>query len=306
MLQFLSAAYMTYQTVSDLDFNLDELGSLAQPTKVVMTSPEHFEIAYVINAHMEGNIGTVDKSKALEDWASLKAAYEACGLKVDVVPGISGLPDMVFCANQTLPFLSHDGNTKGVVLSNMFAKERAPEVQFFASHFAKEGYVVVSDLADGNTEFEGMGDALWHSGKRLLWGGFGFRTNKQVYDLISQRLDVPVLLLNLEDPEFYHLDTCMCVLNDDAVLIYPGAFKPEGLALIRHFFPVVLEAPEDEARTLFACNAHCPDQKHVLIQKGCTVTNQLLRAQGFTVIELDTSEYLKSGGSVFCMKLMTW
>ena len=32
----------------------------------------------------------------------------------------------------------------------------------------------------------------------------------------------------------------------------------------------------------------------------------MLREAGFEVVELDTDEYLKSGGSVFCMKLMYW
>ena len=95
-------------------------------------------------------------------------------------------------------------------------------------------------------------------------------------------------------------------LDEETALIYPPAYSEEGLALIRHFFPRVIEAPEREARELFACNAHSPDGKHVVIQRGCTDTNEALRAHGFDVIEVDTDEYLKSGGSVFCMKLMTW
>jgi len=297
---------MTYHSVAELDFELSNLDALPFPDRILMTSPEHFKVEYVINPHMKGNIGTVDRPKAQSDWNGLKDAYEQIGLTVNVVDGAEGLPDMVFCANQVLPFLKRDGSGKGVVLSNMFAPERRNEVQHYAGHFEEKGYEIVSEIADGSVDFEGMGDALWHPGKRLLWGGYGFRSNRSVYDFISKRLDAPVLLLLLDDPEFYHLDTCMCILNEDTVLIAPSAFNPEGLALIRHFFPVVLEAPEDEARSLFACNAHCPDQKHVFIQKGCTQTNLMLKKHGFEVIELDTDEYLKSGGSVFCMKLMTW
>jgi len=42
----------------------------------------------------------------------------------------------------------------------------------------------------------------------------------------------------------------------------------------------------------------------VLLQRGCERTSAALRAAGFTVRELETSEFLKSGGSVFCMKLL--
>lgn len=297
---------MTYRHVADLDFDFASLPFLPHPSRVLMTSPEHFDVTYVINAHMSGNIGSVDREQARSEWTTLKNAYVQCGLAVDEVGGIPGLPDMVFCANQTLPYLTEDGRQKGVVLSKMYAPERAREVQYFRRHFEELGYHIVDDLANGTAEFEGMGDALWHSGKRLIWGGFGFRTDPSVYDLISEKLSVPIMLLALEDPEFYHLDTCMCILDDNTVLIYPDAFTSEGIALIRHFFSVVIEAPENEARSLFACNAHCPDRKHVLIQKGCEQTNLALRSHGFEVIELDTDEFLKSGGSVFCMKLMTW
>ncbi|MDX1439381.1 MAG: arginine deiminase-related protein, partial [Rubricoccaceae bacterium] len=140
----------------------------------------------------------------------------------------------------------------------------------------------------------------------LLWGGYGYRTDAEVYASLAEELGIPVLKLHLADPDFYHLDTCLCPLDENTALIYPGAFDQEGLELIRSHFDIVLEAPEEEARNLFACNAHCPDGKHVLIQKGCDKANRQLHDAGFDVIELDTSEYLKSGGSVFCMKLMFW
>lgn len=270
-----------------------------------MATPDHFEIRYVINPHMAGNVGSVDTKRARQQWDALKEAFESSGVPVDVVEGMPGQPDMVFCANQTLPFIREDGS-KGVVLSKMYAPQRAGEVKHFERHFISQGWEIVDDLFQGDLEFEGMGDAIWHRGKRLLWGGHGFRTDVSIYDLISSKLDTPVIALQLDDPEFYHLDTCFCVLDEETVLIYSPAFKQAGLDLIHHFFPRVIGAPEREARDLFACNAHCPDGKHVVIQRGCTTTKAALEGLGFTVIEVDTDEYLKSGGSVFCMKLMTW
>jgi len=296
---------MTYSTLSELDFELKDLPDLTPADRVVMTSPDHFDVSYEINAHMAGNIGSVDTAKAKSQWMELRSAYEACGMSVSTVEGMAGQPDMVFCANQTLPFLSTDGK-KGVVLSKMYAAERAGEVRHFEAYFRDRGYEIVKDIAQDHSEFEGMGDALWHCGKRLLWGGYGFRTDESVYQIISERLAVPIILLKLDDPEFYHLDTCLCILDDKTALVYPRAFEPEGLELIRNFFPRVVEAPEDEARKLFACNAHSPDGHHVMIQRGCTFTNDALRNLGYSVVELDTDEYLKSGGSIFCMKLMTW
>lgn len=296
---------MVYTRVSELDFELDQLLDMPPASRLVMTTPDYFSIDYVINPHMAGNIGSVDTVRARQQWDELKKAFQSCDIPVDVVEGMPGQPDMVFCANQTLPFLRKDGS-KGIILSKMHAAQRAGEVKHFEAWFTNRGWDVFDKIYHGDTDFEGMGDALWHRGKRLLWGGQGFRTDISAYETISEGLDVPVIALRLDDPEFYHLDTCLCILEEDTALIYPPAFDEDGLALIRRFFPRVIEAPESEARELFACNAHSPDGRNVVIQRGCTQTNRALRDHGFEVIEVDTNEYLKSGGSVFCMKLMIW
>jgi len=286
-------------------FTLDALPAIPRPGRVLLASPEHFRVEYVINPHMAGNVGDVDPARAIAQWEALKATYETIGTEVTVVAGAPGLPDMVFCANQTLPYLT-PGGERGAVMSRMHAPQRKLEVDHFARYFRGEGYEVHALDDDLPGDFEGMGDALWHPGRYLLWGGYGYRTDRQVYDRLAASLGFPVVALELTDPEFYHLDTCLCPLDEETALYFPGAFTDDGIAAIRRHFRRVIEAPEDEARQLFACNAHSPDGEHVLIQEGCTVTVDLLRAAGYTVVELDTGEFLKSGGSVFCMKLMYW
>ena len=74
--------------------------------------------------------------------------------------------------------------------------------------------------------------------------------------------------------------------------------------LIERVFARPLRVPEGEARDLLACNACCPDQRNVLLQRGGAQTCELLQAAGFVPIEVETGEFLKAGGSVFCMKLL--
>jgi N-dimethylarginine dimethylaminohydrolase len=40
----------------------------------------------------------------------------------------------------------------------------------------------------------------------------------------------------------------------------------------------------------------------VLIQKGSADTVDALKQRGLDVFEVETSEFMKSGGSVFCLK----
>ncbi len=293
---------MLYASADALDFALTDLPTRPNETRVLMTTPDHFEIVYVINAHMEGMEGSVDQSNARAQWALVKAAYERIGFQVDVISGQPGLPDMTFCANQTLPIVGRDGEPH-VLLSQMGTAERAPEVVFYRDWFEAHGYTSHA-LPPLQTGFEGAGDALWHPDRRLLWGGWGFRTDAEAYDVLYELTGVRVCTLELRDPEFYHLDTCLSLLDETTALYVPSAFTDEGLDLLRALIPRLIEADEREARTLFACNAHCPDRRHVLIQTGCTITNERLRQAGFEVVEVDTSEFVKAGGSVFCLKQM--
>lgn len=292
-------------SVKELDFTLADLRDMPVPGKVLLVKPTHFNVDYVINPHMQGNIGEVDKAQALNEWKQLKKAYEELGLEVFVTEGVRGLPDMVFCANQSLPNIREDGS-KQVIMSVMHADERKEEVPHIESVYEDSSYEIIKLDDETFRDFEGMGDAIWHFKKGLIWGGYGFRSSKEVYSVVSEAFGVPVIALELVDPKFYHLDTCFCVLNEESVLIYPPAFKPEGLELIHALFPNVIECGKYEAEELFACNAVSADGKNVFIQQGCTDVNSKLRAAGFNVHEFSTGEYLKSGGSVFCMKMLLW
>ncbi|NGP75380.1 hypothetical protein G3570_01960 [Balneolaceae bacterium YR4-1] len=288
-----------------LELKLSEVPEMPIPKDALMVTPKHFSVEYVINPHMAQNVGTVNKLEARNEWDVLKSTFEQIGINVHVIEGEEDLPDMVFCANQSLPYINETGD-KHVFMSIMHADERKEEVPFIEQWYRQSGYEI--HYLDDNEidDFEGCGDAIWHNGRRLLWGGYGYRSSLQAYETISETFDIPVIALELVDEDFYHLDTCFCVLDENTVLIYPDAFTKEGLELINSVFNKVIKASKYEATKLFACNATCPDGKNVIIQQGCTDANKNLRDAGFSVHEVSTYEFLKSGGSVFCMKMMVW
>jgi len=79
--------------------------------------------------------------------------------------------------------------------------------------------------------------------------------------------------LELKSPYFYHLDTCFAPLTEHTAVIVKEAFTNEGLALLQSAFDQLIED---------------------------------LQVIGFKIHALNTSEFLKSGGSVFCLKLHIW
>lgn len=292
-------------TADQLDFSIDDIPSMPLPTKVLMVRPLHYAVDYVINPHMADQVGKVDTIQAHNEWELVRNLFDQIGIEVRIIEDQDGLPDMVFCANQSLPYIDKEGN-RHVIMSIMHADQRKKEVPYIEQWYRQNGYEV--HFLDENEieDFEGCGDAIWHTGRRLLWGGYGFRSSPKAYEAISDIFGVPVITLELVDESFYHLDTCFCVLNERTALIYPDAFTEEGLTLIHNIFDEVIEASQYEAEELFACNASCPDGRNVIIQQGCTDVNKKLRDAGFAVHEVSTYEFLKSGGSVFCMKMLLW
>lgn len=270
------------------------------PKRLLMCPPAHFDVIDVKNPHMEGQVGRVDRTAADEQWHALRAAFERCGVEVSEIAPTPGCEDMVFCANQTLVGIGRGGE-RICLLSNMRYASRQREVPAFEKWFAAEGYRVTPGPA--GVGLEGSGDAIWHPGRGLIWGGHGYRTEPAAYPHVAETFGVPVLRLKLLSNKFYHLDTCFCAVDERTVLIDPRCFEPRGLELIRAVFERVVEVPPDEAEHGMACNATALLGRHVVIQRGNPRTVAALRGLGFEVHEVETGEFLKSGGSVFCMKM---
>ncbi len=271
-----------------------------------MVEPRFYDVESVINAHMEGNVSQVDRFAARCQWRALVEAYRSIGVEVDVLEGQPFLPDLVFCANQALPVppgMIAEG--PGAVMSIMRRARREPEVEHVERYLVDRGLHVERLNPWTVPSIEGTGDGAWHPGRAVLWGGVGLRTKAEAWDRVEAMTGATVHRLNLLDRRFYHLDTCLSVLDEETAVVFGGAFDDAGRELLARSFPRLVEVDEAEAMNM-ACNGHSPDGEHYLVQRGSPRTCDALTALGFTVIELDTDQFLLSGGSVFCMKLHYW
>lgn len=306
-----SVAFRVYPS-SGIHFGLNDLAPRSEALRVLMCDPQYFDIVDVKNAYMEGQAGKLQKEKALQQWNDLKAIYErlqAAGVieELRVIPGTPGCEDMVFCANQTFPWQLQ--GERVVVMSKMRHASRQREVPAFEQYFRELSYRPLH-LSDAEM-FEGMGDTIPHPGRALLYGGYGHRSDTKAYDEISRVLQVPVISLELVHPSFYHLDTCFVPLSETEVMLCKEAFTAEGLQAIHSLFSKVYEIPYDEAVNTFCLNAHVINnpgngKKAAIIQQGSSEALRALRECGYSIYETDTSEFMKSGGSVFCMKMMLY
>ncbi len=74
---------------------------MGSPERYLMCPPEFFQVDYVINPWMEGNIDRANGALAAEQWHRLHVILSGQG-KIDLITPLSGSPDMVFTANAGL------------------------------------------------------------------------------------------------------------------------------------------------------------------------------------------------------------
>jgi lysine-ketoglutarate reductase/saccharopine dehydrogenase-like protein (TIGR00300 family) len=267
---------------------------MVQSDRILMCPPDLFQVEYVINPWMEGNLDRANQSLAADQWLRLRELLSQQA-EVQLVPPQPGAPDMVFTANAGL-VLGQD-----VVLSSFFHPERRPEEAHFRAFFEANGFRIRELPRD--LPFEGAGDALFDREQFLLYAGYGFRTELDVHRQIAEWLDVEVLSLRLIDKRFYHLDTCLCPLRGGILLYYPAAFDAFSNRQIEKRVPVEKRIVLEEAdAVLFAANAVNVGDLVVLNRASESLKTRLAK-HGFRVVEVALSEFLKSGGAAKCLTL---
>ncbi|MEM9508697.1 MAG: TIGR00300 family protein [Cyanobacteria bacterium P01_E01_bin.35] len=267
---------------------------MTEPIRILMCAPDHYDVDYVINPWMEGNIHKSSRDKAVEQWSKLNFVLNEIA-QVDLVTGQPGVPDMVFTANAGLVLGDN------AVLSRFYHPERQGEEPYFKKWFEDNGFNVFELPQD--LPFEGAGDALLDREGRWLWAGYGFRSELDSHPYLAKWLDIEVLSLRLIDDRFYHLDTCFCPLTGGYLLYYPGAFDSYSNHVIESRVPEAKRIAIAEADAInFACNSVNVGQT-VVMNKASDSLKQLLETAGFKVTETPLTEFLKAGGAAKCLTL---
>jgi ornithine--oxo-acid transaminase len=270
--------------------------------RFLMCQPTFFDVCYVINPWMEGNLGKVDKVLAKQQWQNLHDIVARLA-SVSLIDPVEGLPDMVFTANAGLVHRRDDGNNN-VIVPSFLHVERQPEAKHYERFFSSHGYKV-KHLSEG-TIFEGAGDALFDM-QGSLWVGSGIRSDPHALGEIAAVFDVEgrgveVRGLELVDPHWYHLDTAFCPLPQGQAIAYAKAFSVTSVAALNDAFGANIIWVSDEDARNFACNAVSIGQT-IIMHKASADLRAVLAQRGFEIIETGVSEFLKSGGSCKCLTL---
>jgi N-dimethylarginine dimethylaminohydrolase len=274
----------------------------AMAQRILMCPPDHFVVRDVKNPFMRSGMA-VDSQQAALQWNAVKAAFEDAGAQVLTIAPVDDLEDMVFAANQAFAG-SGIAHARFAVPSSMRYPSRRREVPYFTDWFRSNGFAIVDLGLDPAAEefLEGHGDLVAHPERAQTWAGFGFRSSRSGVDKFARAVKAEglnVTPLELIDETFYHLDTCFAPLNAEAALVYAPAFSPSSLETLRRHWRLYEVARADAER--FACNGLALNGRfiasHVSEEIDATV-----RREGLQPVVVDTSEFEKAGGSIFCLK----
>jgi N-dimethylarginine dimethylaminohydrolase len=105
--------------------------------------------------------------------------------------------------------------------------------------------------------------------------------------------------LEIVDPKYYHLDVGFLPLNSQTAFYYPKAFSKESREVLKKLVPNLIEFTREEVEA-FSANSVVTGQT-VIHQKDSPTFVNKLKEIGYKSIEIDLSEFMKSGGGAHCL-----
>jgi N-dimethylarginine dimethylaminohydrolase len=260
----------------------------------LMCPPEFYDVNYVINPWMAGNLHRPSRDTAFAQWKNLHYHLQRIA-DVRLLHPRAGAPDMVFVAHSAL--VQH-----GIAAISSFAHpQRQAEEQHLRRWFRDAGFLIWETPRE--TAFEGEGDALFNATGDHLWAAHGVRTCQHSHRHVADAWHTPVTSLHLVDPRFYHLDTCFAPLSNGHLLYFPAAFDAASIAKIEAAYPADKRIAVTEAEaTQFACNV-INIGRNILMSPVAGDLTARLTTLGYEITELQLTEFLRGGGSAKALAL---
>jgi N-dimethylarginine dimethylaminohydrolase len=238
--------------------------------------------------------------KALRSTGAPVAEYR---LREHKVP----LPDLVFVANGglALPRLQ----SPLVLLPSMKFPQRQAELPYLVEMYKEIGIPTIPFPT--KDVFEGQAELKWFFGGNLAVCGPGHRSTAKSFKVLDKLFDYVYGLHGLDPPrlvitplisaDYYHLDVAMLEVNETTCIVHKRSMSPASVTALRAAGLIVHVI---DTKDSFCLNA--------VISNGVLITHKLTdptlkktlnKLIGCKIIEVETTEFEKSGGSVRCMTL---
>jgi len=230
------------------------------------------------------NLGIPDFVRACEQHAAYIEALQSAGLEVTILPADEAFPDSVFVEDTALL------TAAGAIITNPGAPSRRGEVLAMQAVLQQHFATIQPISPPGTIE---AGDIMAVDQHYFI--GLSERTNAQgARQMISLLEGLGLTASTIPFNEVLHLKTGVNYLGSNTLLV-SGEFcaRDEFSA-----FKQIEISPDEE----YAANSLRINDL-VLVPAGHPKSRQAIQAQGFTVLEVDVSEYQKLDGGLSCLSL---
>ena len=231
-------------------------------------------------------LGKPDYELALKQHANYIKALESCGVNVTVLPALNEFPDSCFVEDTAVL------TKKCAVISNPGAETRTQESKHMVDAIKKFYSEDTIEYIKAPGYMEG-GDIMMVGDHFYI--GLSARTNQEGADQLIAALEKygytgSVVTLT----EVLHLKTGLAYLENNNLLV-AGEFvtSPE----FEKYNKIIIDASES-----YSANCIWVNDK-VLVPAGYPKAEAEIRAAGYEVIVVDTSEYRKLDGGLSCLSL---
>jgi len=237
-----------------------------------------------VNGLTTASLGKPDYEKAVEQHNHYVEALKQCGLEVTVLEADERYPDSTFVEDTAVL------TEKCAVITNPGAESRNGEIvemkEAVARFYGELEYIQYPGTLDG-------GDVMQVDNHFYI--GLSNRTNEEGARQLKEILEkygYGATIVPLQ--KFFHLKTGIAYLgNNDLVLA--GEFIDHEL--FRDFNKLVVDEKEEYAANCIRIN------DFVIIPKGYEESKQKIVDAGYSVIELEMSEFRKQDGGLSCLSL---
>lgn len=258
------------------------------PLQLVLLCPPVFmEIKEAINdvqkRYLKENINV---EKAMLQHGQFVEALKANGVETALLEPDEQFPEQVF--TRDIGFTVGDTVFIGEMASSIRQGEEV-ELQKWL-----ENQQIRSEQL-GSHRVEG-GDVIID--QNTIYVGISSRTSRHAIQELRKKLPNFEIIPIAFDEKYLHLDCVFNILSPTEALIYPEALSPETVAMLAKRYTLIrVDANEQFA---LGTNVLSIGNRHVFSQPQNKNVNKGLKLHGFTVIEVDFSEIIKSGGAFRC------
>ncbi|GAF64029.1 N-Dimethylarginine dimethylaminohydrolase [Bacillus sp. TS-2] len=260
---------------------------------VILCEPTYMSIEEAINdiqkVYSRENI---DSKKAQSEHQELLKTLRNHDINVKIIPAHSDFPEQVFTRDIgfVIDYTLYAGKLKREI--------RQGEHEQFKEFLQSEN-IVFQEISEGTIE---GGDVIINGDH--IYIGNSSRTAKDSLMQIRRNHEDKMIHLIEFDEKYLHLDCVFNPISDKEALVFTDAISEESLLLLKEHFQFIEVSKEEQFQ--LAVNVLSIGNKQIIALPKNTLTNQQLIDRGYTIIEVDFSEIIKSGGSFRCVTMPLW